>query len=69
MRCSNCGKLDAVDSNGLCDSCRAKRLEEAAQWILNDADYKAPEQLSAEYVTNRWLDRLKAALAEGDADA
>lgn len=35
---------------------------EAIRWVVRDADYKPPEELTAEYVRERWIDRLRAFL-------
>jgi hypothetical protein len=40
---------------------RVKELEAAVEWVLNDALYKAPEQIGV--VPERWIDRLKEARA------
>jgi hypothetical protein len=37
-------------------------LREAAEWVINDANYKAPEQIGE--VAERWLGRLRAALSQ-----
>lgn len=37
------------------------RLREAVDWVLNDANYKAPEEIKD--IAERWLQRLQAALA------
>jgi len=40
---------------------RIIELEAAIDWVINDAKYKAPEQMDA-YTANRWLDVLRRAL-------
>ena len=42
-------------------------LLEVAKWIVNDTLYKAPEQLGDGWVTDRWINRLKAAIAKAEA--
>ena len=39
-------------------------LETAAKWVLNDAMYKAPEQIGE--VPSRWLERLRDAISVTD---
>ena len=41
-----------------CPYCRIEILEGAIDWVLNDAKYKAPEQVTPE--CRRWVDRLHA---------
>ena len=40
---------------------RAERYKAAIEWVLNDAKYKAPEQVTEECLV--WLDRLRAAVS------
>ena len=37
----------------------AKSMEEAVDWVLNDAAYKAPEQIGI--VAERWIEKLREA--------
>ncbi len=39
-----------------------KRMRAAIEWVVRDASFKAPEQLTADYVTERWIDRLQEAI-------
>ncbi len=43
---------------------RAERYKEAIEWVLNDASYKAPEQVTEECLI--WLDRLRNAISRED---
>jgi hypothetical protein len=41
---------------------RERIIIRAVEWVLNDAKYKAPEQVGP--VAERWIDRLKSAMEE-----
>ncbi len=43
-----------------------KRLEQVVRWVLNDAAYKAPEQIGDE--ARRWVEALREAVAELDSE-
>ena len=54
---SDAGRVySEADITRIVEAVRA--LREAVRWILNDAAYKAPEQIGI--VAERWLDRLRA---------
>ena len=71
-RCPTCNERLPMLFGNQCNHCnmlelklardRIKVLETAIGWVLNDAKYKAPEQVTEECLV--WLDRLAIAAAD-----